>query len=163
MRDRGECLNQNLNWLQQRVSKVDPDNNTLYVENNESPLTYDFLVMCSGVELRYDLIEGSLEALNDKECPVGSMYRLDFAHKMSDLRSNFKSGKAIFTLPTMPVKCGGAPQKIMYLSEDTWRKNKVRKNIDMHWYTSAGGMFPVKKYGDALKPLAISKGIDLHF
>jgi len=63
----------------------------------------------------------------------------------------------------MPVKCGGAPQKIMYLSEDTWRKNGVRDNIDMHWYTSAGGMFPVKKYGDALKPLAISKGIDLHF
>jgi len=86
MRDRGECLNRNLNWLQQRVSKVDPDNNTLYVEDNESPMTYDYLVMCSGVELRYDLIEGSSEALDDSDCPVGSMYRLDYAHKMSNLR-----------------------------------------------------------------------------
>jgi NADH dehydrogenase FAD-containing subunit len=86
MRDRGDCLNQKLNWLQQRVSKLDPDNNTLYVDDNESPMTYDYLVMCSGVELRYDLIEGSQDALNDKECPVGSMYRLDYAHKMSDLR-----------------------------------------------------------------------------
>jgi hypothetical protein len=49
-------------------------------------MTYDYLVMCSGVELRYDLIEGSSEALNDSECPVGSMYRLDYAHKMSNLR-----------------------------------------------------------------------------
>ena len=163
MRDRGECLNKNLNWLQQRVSKVDPDNNTLYVEDNENPMTYDYLVMCSGVELRYDLIEGSSEALDDSDCPVGSMYRLDYAYKMSNLRQTFKSGKAIFTLPTMPVKCGGAPQKIMYLSDETWRKNGVRDNIDMHWFTSAGGMFPVKKYGDALKPLALSKGIDLHF
>jgi NADPH-dependent 2,4-dienoyl-CoA reductase/sulfur reductase-like enzyme len=163
MRDRGECLNKNLNWLKQRVTKLDPDNNTIYVDDNESPVTYDYLVMASGVELRYDLIEGSLDALNDADCPVGSMYRLDFAHKMSDLRCGFKRGKAIFTLPTMPVKCGGAPQKIMYLSEETWRNNGVRSDIDMHWYTSAGGMFPVKKYGDALKPLAEGKGIDLHF
>ena len=49
-------------------------------------MTYDYLVMCSGVELRYDLIEGSSEALDDLECPVGSMYRLDYAHKMSNLR-----------------------------------------------------------------------------
>ena len=51
----------------------------------------------------------------------------------------------------------------MYLSEDTWRKNGSRKDIDMHWYTSVGGMFPVKKYGDALKVIAQNKNIDLHF
>ena len=82
---------------------------------------------------------------------------------MSKLREGFKKGKAIFTLPQMPVKCGGAPQKIMYLSEDTWRKNGCRKDIDMHWYTSVGGMFPVKKYGAALKVIAEGKNIKLHF
>lgn len=50
----------------------------------------------------------------------------------------------------MPVKCGGAPQKIMYLSEETFRTNNVRKDTDMHWYTSAPSMFPVKKYSEAL-------------
>jgi len=64
----------------------------------------------------------------------------------------------------MPVKCGGAPQKIMYLSEETWRKNGVREECDVHFFTSVGNMFPnCSKYADALLPIAQSKGIDIHF
>ena len=51
----------------------------------------------------------------------------------------------------------------MYLSEESWRKAGVRDNIDIHWYTSAGGMFPVPKYGAALKEVALGKNIDIHF
>ena len=52
----------------------------------------------------------------------------------------------------------------MYLSEETWRKNRVRENIDIHWYTSVGNMFPnCQKYADALKPIAEGKGIKIHF
>jgi eukaryotic sulfide quinone oxidoreductase len=120
--------------------------------------------MATGVELRYDLIDGAMDALMDPEAPVGSMYRLDLAHKMSRLREGFTGGKAVFTLPVMPVKCGGAPQKIMYLSEETWRKNGVRANADIHFYTSVGNMFPnCKKFADALYPIAQSKNIDVHF
>jgi NADPH-dependent 2,4-dienoyl-CoA reductase/sulfur reductase-like enzyme len=63
----------------------------------------------------------------------------------------------------MPIKCGGAPQKIMYLSEETFRKNKVRDDCDIHLYTSGPSMFPVKKYADALKTIAADKNIDVHF
>ena len=64
----------------------------------------------------------------------------------------------------MPVKCGGAPQKIMYLSEESWRKNGVRENCDIHFYTSVGNMFPnCKKFADALYPIAQEKNIDVHF
>jgi len=66
-------------------------------------------VVATGVELRFDKIEGSLEALEDPAEPVGSIYRLDLAYKTSRMRENWAGGKAIFTLPTMPVKCGGAP------------------------------------------------------
>jgi NADH dehydrogenase FAD-containing subunit len=99
MRDRKDLLNSNLNWIRDSVSKVTPESNTLELKNSDQPLSYDFLVVCSGVELRYDLIEGSKEALEDADCPVGSMYKLEYAQKMSRLRESFKKGKAIFTLP----------------------------------------------------------------
>lgn len=35
---------------------------------------------------------------------------------------NFKGGNAVFTFPNTPVKCAGAPQKIMYLSDAYLRK-----------------------------------------
>merc|ERR1712046_252156 len=76
----------------------------------------------------------------------------------------FRGGKAIFCQPPLPFKCGGAPQKIMYLSEETFRKNKVRDNTDITWYTAMPTMFPPSPvYAEALEPLARSKGIDLNY
>ena len=70
----------------------------------------------------------------------------------------------MFILPTMPIKCGGAPQKIMYLSEETWRKNGVRKDTQIHFNTTAGNLFPnCQKFADALKPIAESKGINVTY
>lgn len=80
------------------------------------------------------------------------------------MRDNFSGGKAIFSLPTMPIKCGGAPQKIMYLSEETWRKHGHRKDCDIHFFTSCGNMFPnCSKYADKLKVIASQKGINVHY
>ena len=108
------------------------------------------------------MIPGATEALDNPDCPVGSMYNLNYAYKMRRLRQDFEGGKAIFTVPQMPIKCGGAPQKIMHLSEETWRKTGVRDNCDIHFYTSGPSMFPVKKYSDALLPLTQNKNIGVH-
>jgi len=62
----------------------------------------------------------------------------------------------------MPVKCGGAPQKIMYLCEETWKNKNLDSNIN--FYTSVGNLFPnCPKYAEALKPIAKEKEINVHF
>jgi sulfide:quinone oxidoreductase len=66
-------------------------------------------VVAAGFKLRYDLIEGATEAMEDPDCPAGSMYRYDYCMKMRKLREDFRGGKAIFTQPWQPLKCGGAP------------------------------------------------------
>jgi len=64
----------------------------------------------------------------------------------------------------MPIKCGGAPQKVMYLSEETFRRNGVRNKTDIHWYTTVGVMFPnCLKFSDKLEEIRKSKGITSHF
>lgn len=109
------------------------------------------------------MIPGAMEAIEDPTCPASSIYTLSGAYKTSLLRENFKGGKAIFTVPMMPIKCAGAPQKIMYLSEETFRKNGVRENSEVHFYTSVPNLFPnCRKFEDALKPIAAKKGIDVH-
>lgn len=43
---------------------------------------------------------------------------------------NFQGGNAIFTLPNTPIKCLGAPQKIMYLAEAYFREVRlIHKNF----------------------------------
>lgn len=87
-----------LHWTDEEVSTIDADNNTVNTSRGNK-ITYDYLVLSPGVNLRYDKIEGATEALNDPNSPVGSIYRLDYAYKACNLRQNFKGGKAIFMLP----------------------------------------------------------------
>ena len=58
------------------------------------------------------------------------------------LRDTFRGGNAIFTCPVFPIKCGGAPQKILYLSESTFRANGVRDDTNMKYYAGTPIMFP---------------------
>lgn len=64
----------------------------------------------------------------------------------------------------MPIKCAGAAQKLLYLSEETFRKNNVRKNVNIHFMVSTPVIFPAcLKYSVELDKLARSKDINLHF
>jgi len=43
----------------------------------------------------------------------------------------FEGGTALFTQPTTPIKCGGAPQKIMYLAESHFKSVKTGSDYIM--------------------------------
>ena len=53
---------------------------------------------------------------------VCSNYHPKYVQKTFPAMQAFKEGNAIFTYPNTPIKCGGAPQKILYLTEDYFRK-----------------------------------------
>jgi sulfide:quinone oxidoreductase len=61
----------------------------------------------------------------------------------------------------LPIKCAGAPQKILYLWSDEWRDRKIPINIE---YIKTGAvMFGVPKYSETLKNVAQSYNIDVTF
>ena len=49
---------------------------------------------------------------------MGSNYSSLYVNKTYEALKNFKKGNAIFSFPNTPVICAGAPQKIMYISEE---------------------------------------------
>ncbi len=61
----------------------------------------------------------------------------------------------------MPIKCAGAPQKILYLWTDIWRKNKL--DADIEFVKNAAVMFGVPKYSEALTKVANSYNITTTF
>lgn len=155
--------NPGVNWVQQAVASFQPQQNQITLSNGDI-YSYDYLIVNPGLELRFDLIAGSKEALDDKDAPVSTIYTVGGAYKTAALRESFKRGKALYHSPQFPIKCGGAPLKIMFLSEETFRKNGVRDNVQIHYYAATGNFFPpCKKFADALVPIAGSKGISPHF
>lgn len=66
-------------------------------------------------------------------------------------------------MPSGPIKCAGAPQKIAYLACDYWRSKGVLDNIDVHLVLPTPGMFGVKVFSNALDTVVAGYGIDVHF
>ena len=52
-----------------------------------------------------------------------------------------------------------APQKIMWMAWDRYRKTGRGDQISVDFYTGIPGMFGVKKYSDALNELRIQRGV----
>ena len=67
---------------QEAVQTIDSDNSQI-VTKEGNRYQYNFLVVCPGVSLRWDKIEGAKEACEDPNSPVASIYRLDYAYKAS--------------------------------------------------------------------------------
>ena len=105
---------------------------------------------------------GAQEALEDPDCPVGSIYNHRYAIKFNKFASQITKGRAIFCESTLPIKCGGAPQKIVFLSDDRWRKNKTRDSIEMVFRKAANVYFPVPRYSAELEKFHKAKNIAAH-
>jgi sulfide:quinone oxidoreductase len=74
---------------------------------------------------------------------------------------NFKGGNAIFTQPTTPIKCGGAPQKIAYLAADYFRKQGLKDKTNVVFATPGSVIFGVKPVAETL--MKVIHRYDIHF
>jgi sulfide:quinone oxidoreductase len=76
---------------------------------------------------------------------------------------NFKGGKAIFHNPSTPVKCGGAPHKIMYLAADYFRRHGVLDKADIQYWSGAARLFAVPQYEKTLLEVVKRGNMKLNF
>ena len=149
-----------VNWIKSAVAAFLPDENKLILDGCRV-VEYEHLVVCPGIRLDWDKIEGLTKTLGKNG--VTSNYRFDLAPYTWELVQKMKSGKAIFTQPPMPIKCAGAPQKAMYLSCDHWLKNRVLNNISVDFCTTLPGLFGVKDYVPALMEYVEKYNANLNF
>lgn len=104
---------------------------------------------------------GARKFLDDPDAPVGCIYHYKYAEKMNRMVQEFEGGKLIFTEPPMPIKCGGAPQKILYLTHDRLRKRGVK--AEFHFHKTIPVIFGVPKYAEILNKICDEKGLNRHF
>jgi sulfide:quinone oxidoreductase len=151
-----------VDWIQDRVESLDPDNNTVTTASGDA-IGYDYLVVTAGIQIDWDAIPGLKESVGKPGTGVCSNYSYETVNSTWENIRNLKSGTAIFTQPSTGVKCAGAPQKICYLAEDHFRRSGVRDKVKTIFASGTGGIFAVKKYADSLYRVIERKGIETHF
>lgn len=156
----GSLIPRGIHWLKSAVAAFEPDNNAVILDGCRV-VKYDRLVVCPGLKLDWEAVEGLEETLGRNG--VTSNYRYDLAPYTWELVQKMTSGRALFTQPPMPIKCAGAPQKAMYLSGDTWHRAGRLKNIDIQFMTAGGVLFGVKDYVPALETYVEKYDATLNF
>lgn len=156
----GSLIPQGVHWIKSAVAAFEPDNNAVILDGCRV-VKYDRLVVCPGLKLDWDKVEGLEETLGRNG--VTSNYRYDLAPYTWELVRQLKDGRALFTQPPMPIKCAGAPQKAMYLSGDAWFRNGALKDIDIQFMNAGGVLFGVKDYVPALEKYVEKYDVTLNF
>ncbi|EPE63066.1 pyridine nucleotide-disulfide oxidoreductase family protein [Exiguobacterium sp. S17] len=159
-RDMATLIPKGAKWLQDKVVSFDPEANQVETAVNGT-IHYDYLVVASGIEIDWGRIKGLEATLGTKQ--VCSNYSYQHVDYTWDTLRGFEGGTALFTHPASPVKCGGAPQKIMYMAEDYFVKTGVRDNSKIVFGSANPAIFDVAKYRTALEKVLERKRIDTHF
>jgi sulfide:quinone oxidoreductase len=160
VREESKLIPGGVKWIQHAVTHFDPDINQLKLSDGAS-VEYKYLIVCPGLQLDWHKIEGLEDTIGKNG--VCSNYLKQYAEYTWQCIKNFNGGRAIFTQPAMPVKCAGAPQKIMYLASDYFRKNKILDASDVQFYLQGAAMFSVPTFAKPLEKVAARYGIDVNF
>ncbi|MBK6383068.1 MAG: NAD(P)/FAD-dependent oxidoreductase [Chitinophagaceae bacterium] len=159
-RNEADVLPEGVKWVKQKVTSMTPENNTLQLDNGDN-VQYEYLIVAPGIQLNWHEIKGLKETLGKNN--VCSNYSFEQAPYTFECIKNFKGGKAIFHNPQTPVKCGGAPHKIMYMAADYFRKHNLLDKANIQYWSGAAKLFAVPKYEKTLLKVCERAGIKLNF
>ena len=160
VRSEASVIPKGATWIRDAVTSFKPEENKVYLNNGIS-LTYDYLIVAPGIQLNWGEVKGLKENLGKNG--VCSNYDFRYADYTWTCIQQTHKGKAIFTNPHTPVKCGGAPQKIMYLASDYFRKQGRDQQIEVAMWTGGTRVFGVPKYEEVLKGIIAERHINMQF
>jgi len=153
-------IGDDVTWIKDEVATFDPDNNKLTTKTG-TIVDYDYLVVAAGVQYHYEQIEGlSVDMLGKHG--IASVYQSDLAAGTAEgatiTRDWFKAlheaaktskPRVICTQPSTPLKCGGAPQKILYLSDDYLKRDNL--DADFIFATAGEKLFSLPEIDAAIQ------------
>ncbi len=155
-----ETIPSGVQWIKDQAQDIKVQEHQVVCSSGQV-IGFDYLVLATGLKLDWSLIKGIDENLGKNG--LCSIYQYDQAEITAQMIQKFKGGIAIFVMPPVPIKCAGAPQKIMYLADDIFRKNNVREKSKIIFAAAGKVIFGVPAFAKPLMEVAARKNIDLKF
>ena len=153
-----EVMPKGVTWIKEFAKEIQPVQQSVITTSGKE-INYDYLVVSPGIKIDLSLVEGLEEAL-DKGVVCSNYTNPNFT---KEVLKNFKGGTALFTQPATPIKCGGAPQKIMYLADEYFQKSGVRNKTNVVFATPGSVIFGVKPIAKTLMEVINKKDINIRY
>jgi sulfide:quinone oxidoreductase len=154
LKDEKKMIPSGVYWIKEFVNHIDPEKNEVQLKNGDT-IGYDYLVAAPGIQINLDGVKGLKEAYGKNG--VCSNY-IDPKYTW-EVMQEFKGGNALFTQPVTPIKCPGAPQKIMYLMGDYVDKHQIKEDTNIIFATPGTMIFGVEPFKTELEKYLLEYNI----
>lgn len=155
-----------IDYLADSVATFAPDANEIKTRDGRT-ITYEQLVVAPGLKTKWNAIEGLTDALAEpKQSGVVSIYGYNTVPHVFPAIEALTKGQAIFTQPAGVIKCAGAPQKIMWMALDHWKRagqfspSDPTKGVKVSFLDGMPTMFSVPKYSAVLDTLRKEREVE---
>jgi sulfide:quinone oxidoreductase len=149
-------------WIEDKVAEIDPEAKAVRTLGGQR-VDYDFLVVATGLDLRFDEIEGfSLDLVGSNG--IGAVYAgPDYAARTWAELDRFteRGGEALFFRPATEMKCAGAPLKYTFITDDYARRKGTRAATNITYAAHSGSLFGVPIVNEKVRMLFDDRGVSV--
>ena len=121
----------NITFIEEAAGHVDPDMNMVLL-NNGDRITYDYLVVATGVQMNFNVIDG----LKPEDNKIHNIVIPRLALKTKEAFDELvESPGPVVVGATQGASCMGAAYEYLFNMDKELRKRKVRDQVDLIWIT----------------------------
>jgi len=151
-------LKSGVNFVNDEVVSVDLNERVVATKSGRK-LSYDVVVLASGVELDYDAIPGHRELLER----FGDFYSSpQNAVKLWDTLKGLREGSFVIGIADPIYKCPPGPHKGAFLSSELFKSRGLAGKVKVVLAVPVPHAYPSKVIADIIEPELEQRGIELH-
>jgi sulfide:quinone oxidoreductase len=138
------------------IEVIEPDLNQVKLASGRT-LSYDFLVIATGADIRPEQTPGLAE--DEWRKSIHDFYSLEGSLTLHEKLQSWQGGRLVVNVVENPIKCPVAPLEFLLLADDYFRKRGIRDRVELTYATPLPGAFTKPVASKMLGHLLQEKGI----
>jgi sulfide:quinone oxidoreductase len=122
------------------------------IRTDRQSINYDFLVIATGARYDYDAVPGLKQGTNN-------FYSLESAVELRKKINEFKSGRIVVGVSSMPYKCTPAPLEAVFMLNDYFTRRGIRDKVEIEYMYPMPMAFPDQGISEIALRMFGEKGI----
>jgi sulfide:quinone oxidoreductase len=142
------------------IERIEPDANRVLLTENKRIISYDYLVIATGCDIRPEETEGLLDGGGWRK-NIFDFYTYEGAVALHQFLEKWPGGRLVLNVAEMPIKCPVAPLEFLFLADDFFTRRGIRNKVELIYATPLSGAFTKPKSAAMLGGLFEKKHIHL--
>ncbi len=147
----------NVEFIISDIEIIEPEANRVKLMKENRVITYDYLVIATGVDIHPEETEGMLGAGWHKN--IFDFYTFKGASAIHPVLEKWEGGRLVMNVVENPIKCPVAPLEFLFLADDYFTKRGIRNKVELVYATPLSGAFTKPVAAKALGEILVKKNI----